>query len=294
MLSRFVREPLLHFAVLGALIYAAYGTFGTRVEEETPKTISVAAGEITWLADFWEKRWNRPPTDEELQGLVRQLLRERILAMEATSMGLARDDVVVRRRLAQKLEYLSQDVLGGSTPSEEDLRAFLADNPKDYERPAVLTLTHIFFDPDKRDETTLEDAKAQKRELVDNNVQPESARDYGDKFLLQNYYPERTYPDLAKLFGTGFTEQLPALAVGQWHGPVLSGYGVHLVYIHHREEAQPARFEDVKERLLEDWRDAKRKELSEKYLARLIADYDISIESDNPALKQLEQAVPGS
>jgi parvulin-like peptidyl-prolyl isomerase len=204
-------------------------------------------------------------------------------------MGLDKDDVVIRRRLSQKLEYLSQDLLGVGTPSDEELAAFFKKNARSYEQPALVTLTHIFFDPDKRGAQALEEANTQKVVLANLKVAPTDARSYGDQFLLQSYYPERTYAELSKLFGSGFVETLVKLSPEEWHGPVLSGYGVHLVYIHHREEARPAILEDVKDRVLAAWQDMKRKELSEKYLSGLLERYEVSIESEKPALKALEQ-----
>jgi len=288
-IMRLAGEPLVHFFIIGALIYTAYAYTGGQAIEDDQKRITVTAGEITWLEDTWKKRWNRAPTPEELQGIVKQFLRERVLSSEATAMGLDKDDIVIRRRLAQKLEYLSQDVLDGGTPSDEELAAFFTENAKAYEAPAVLTLTHVFFDPDKRGEQALEEAKTQKPVLANLKVPPEEARAYGDSFLLQSYYPERTYGELSKLFGSGFVETLSDLSPGEWHGPVLSGYGVHLVYIHHRQDARPAKLEDVKERVLANWQDNRRKELSEKYLSGLLERYQVSIESEKPALKALEQ-----
>jgi len=288
-IARLAGEPLVHFFIIGALIYAAYAYTGSKAIEDDGNKISVTAGEITWLEDTWKKRWNRPPTPEELQGIVKQLLRERVLSQEATAMGLDKDDVVIRRRLAQKLEYLSQDVLGGGTPSNEELEAFFEKNAKAYEEPAVLTLTHIFFDPDKRGAQALEEAKTQKPVLANLKVPPEDSRDYGDPFMLQSYYPERTYAELTKLFGTGFVETLSKLQAGEWHGPVLSGYGVHLVYIHHRQDARPAKLVDVKDKVLLDWQDKRREELSEKYLSGLLERYEVSIESEDPTLKALER-----
>jgi hypothetical protein len=279
----------VHFFIIGALIYAAYAYTGTKAIEDDGKRISVTAGEITWLEDTWKKRWNRPPTPEELQGIVKQFLRERVLSSEATAMGLDKDDIVIRRRLAQKLEYLSQDVLDGGTPSDEELTAFFEKNAKAYEEPAVLTLTHVFFDPDKRGGQALEEAKTQKVVLSNQKVAPTDARSYGDPFMLQSYYPERTYGELSKLFGSGFVETLSGLPEGEWHGPVLSGYGVHLVYIHHRQDARPAKLSDVKDKVLLDWQDKRRQELSEKYLSGLLERYEVLIESENPALKALER-----
>jgi len=289
-LSDFVRQPLLHFFVIGALIYAAYGFMGAPDAEENARRISITQGEIASLQESWKKRWNRPPTSKELQSVVKQFLRERLLAREATAMGLDKDDIVIRRRLSQKLEYLSQDLLGGGTPSDEQLAAFFAENAKAYEEPALVTMTHIFFDPDKRGDKTLEQAESQKRALAALKVPPEDARGYGDPFMLQTYYPERTYAELTKLFGSGFVETVSGLSQGEWHGPVLSGYGVHLVYIHHRKEARPAKLEAVKDRVLLDWQEKRRKELSEKYLAGLLERYRIEIESEDPALKTLERS----
>ena len=290
LLRKLVSEPLVQFIVIGALIYAAYAYTGDIAVEDSGKRITVSVGQIAALEDAWKKRWNRAPTPEELQGVVRQFLRERVLAREAIAMGLDKDDVVIRRRLSQKLEYLSQDLLGAGTPSDEELAAFLIENAKAYETPAILTLTHVFFDPDKRGAQALEEAKTQKPVLTSLKVAPADARSYGDVFMLQSYYPERTYADLSKLFGSGFVDTLKKLSVGEWHGPILSGYGVHLAYIHHREEARPAKLEDVKDRLISDWQGARRKELSEKYLSGLLGQYQVSIESENPAVKALEQA----
>ena len=116
-------EPLVQFFIIGALIYAGFAyTNGGQVVENDKRKVAVTAGEISWLQDVWKKKWNRPPTAQELQGLVKQLLRERVLSSEAVAMGLDREDVVIRRRLAQKLEYLSQSLQGVGTPSDGSWR----------------------------------------------------------------------------------------------------------------------------------------------------------------------------
>jgi peptidyl-prolyl cis-trans isomerase C len=283
-------EPLVQFFIIAALIYAAFAFTGGLVIEDNRKKVTITAGEITWLQDVWKVKWKRAPTDRELTGIVKQLLRERVLSSEAIAMGLDKEDVVIRRRLMQKLEYLSQDLLGGGTPSDEQLAAFFAQNAKAYEAPAVVTMSHVFFDPDKRGDQALEEANTQKAVLASLKVGPTDSRNYGDPFLLQRYYPERTYAELAKLLGTGFTDTLKGLSVGQWHGPVLSGYGVHLVYVHNRQKARPAKLADVKDRTIADWQNKTRIELSEKYLAGLLESYQVSIESQTPALKALEQS----
>ena len=108
---KFFREPLVHFLVIGAAIFVLFGLMGQQEAEENERSITITSGEINWLTDAWQKRWNRPPTAEERDGLIQQYLREVILYREAVAMGLDKDDTVIRRRLAQKLEFLSQDLI---------------------------------------------------------------------------------------------------------------------------------------------------------------------------------------
>ena len=140
------REPLLHFLLLGAAIYMLYGLAGPTVEPDEGDRITVSVGEINWLASSWEKRWNRPPTSAELAGLVDQYVRETVFYREALAMGLDRDDTIVRRRLAQKLEFLSQDLIATVPPTEEELRGYFNEHMERYQLPALTTLTHVFVE----------------------------------------------------------------------------------------------------------------------------------------------------
>ena len=103
---KLLREPLVHFLIIGALLFVAYGLWGQQDAEEQGRAIDISAGEINWLTDAWAKRWNRPATEQERKGIVNQYLKEMILYREAVAMGLDRDDTVIRRRLAQKLELI--------------------------------------------------------------------------------------------------------------------------------------------------------------------------------------------
>jgi len=108
---KLLREPLVHFLVIGAAIFVLFGLMGQRDVEDKERAITITSGEINWLTDAWKMRWNRPPTEKERKGLIDQYLREMILYREAVAMGLDKDDTVIRRRLAQKLEFLSQDLI---------------------------------------------------------------------------------------------------------------------------------------------------------------------------------------
>ena len=276
------REPLLHFLLLGTAIYAVSGLAGPVVEEEAGNRITVTAGEIDWLKSTWEKRWNRPPTMEERDGLIEGYIRETVLYREALAMGLDRDDTIVRRRLAQKLEFLTQDLVATVPPTEEELRAYFAERAERYQLPALTTLTQVFVDPDRRGERTYADAEAIGVALRALEPPTEGAAAMGDPFMLQSYYPERSEAEVAKLFGSEFARSVSRLEPGRWHGPVLSGYGLHWVYVEQRSPVVLQEFAAVRDRVQQDWEDARRQQFDEEYYAALRARYEVVIEDEDP------------
>ena len=277
---RIIKEPLLHFILTGAAIYLMFTWFGRTESEEVVAigSIVITEGEMVWLAGAWRKRWNRPPTNEEMLGLVRQHLRETVLYREAMSMGLDRDDTIVRRRLAQKLEFLSQGLVQPEPPSEEQLKKYFEDNIDRYRMPRQITFTHVFLDPDKRGDQTLMDAEALKAKLIAEATVPMESCDLDDSLMLQGYYPERSEADISKLFGSEFVKLTIKLEPEKWHGPVLSGYGTHLVYVHALQEFPTPIFEQVAGRVAEDWETGKWQELNAEYIESFLKRYEVVME----------------
>ncbi|MGI9517464.1 MAG: peptidyl-prolyl cis-trans isomerase, partial [Pirellulaceae bacterium] len=230
------------------------------------------------LSDTWQQRWNRSPTEQELDGLIKQYLRETVLYREAVSMGLDKDDTIIRRRMAQKLEFLANDLIQPETPSDEDLTKYFEENIDQYQAPELVTFTHVFLDPDKRENATLDDAEQLKSQLIAEGRDPADISGVGDPFMLQRYYPERPESEVAKLFGREFAANVLGLETRQWHGPVLSGYGVHLVYVHGRREFPVPDFDMVADQVREDWMNAKRAEMNDEYIDSLLARYTVVIE----------------
>jgi hypothetical protein len=284
------KEPLVHFLFIGAAIYLLYGVFAEPAMEETDRTIVVSAGEIEWMQTSWQKRWNRPPTAAEFDGLIQQYIKETVLYREALTMGLNKHDQVIRRRLAQKLEFLAKDLVALTPPTEEELQAYFAEHQNRYQEPARYTFTQVYLDPDKRGDATLTDAEKIKTTLIAKGDAIEEAGALGDAFMLQNYYPEKDSLEIQKLFGSGFAESLIDLSPGQWHGPVLSGYGTHLVYVHAVNEPPATVLAEVRERVTQDWTTEKSEELNEKFYANLRDHYTVVIEKpaekDNVAAMQ--------
>src|SRR3954469_16451052 len=122
-----LREPLLHFAVIGAILFGAYSWLhDSRVQPAAVEPVRIGEGDVRWLKQTWSSQWLREPTAEELKGLVDDLLNEKLLAREAEQMGLEQDDTIIRRRLAQKLKFLVEDTAQLSEPTEAELRQFYA------------------------------------------------------------------------------------------------------------------------------------------------------------------------
>ena len=290
---KLLREPLVHFMFIGAVIFALYALFAEPVVEETDKTIVVTAGEIEWMQASWQKRWNRPPTAAEFDGLIQQYIKETVLYREALTMGLNKHDQVIRRRLAQKLEFLAKDLVALTPPSEAELQTYFDEHQARYQEPTLYTFTQVFIDPDKRGDATLADAEEIKATLIAKGDAIEDAGALGDEFMLQNYYPEKNPIEIQKSFGSGFTESLMALTAGQWHGPVLSGYGVHLVYVSHVSEPPGPLFAEQRERVTEEWKMDRGEELNEMFYANLREQYTVVIESpgeDDVPAQSTEQA----
>ena len=284
-LFNFLKDPFVHFLVLGALIYGGYGLLNDDQPAADPKAITITSGEIRWLQDSWQKRWKRQPTDAELEGLVKQHLRERVLHREAVSMGLDKEDIVVRRRLVQKLEFLTRDLIQIEEPTTEQLAAFLAEKSETYEIPARVTLTHVFYNPEQRPNTVDKDIQADLVNLTSNSVDPVRAPEFGDRFLMQHVFTDYTFRELNRLFGQEFSKQIAGQEPGRWFGPVRSGYGQHLIYVHRVSEARQPELDTIKAKLVDDWKTARRAELQEKFVDGILSRYSVTIEHDQLAGK---------
>lgn len=274
-----VTQPLVQFLFLGIIFYGLYAWRGGSGAGEPDKVILVTAAEVSRLDAGWRARWNRAPTPEELTGIVRDYVQEVALYRHAVAMGLDQNDAVVRRMLGRKLLGLAQNLLEFSlAPTDQDLRTYFDENVERYQPPDLITITTLFIDPDKRGDETLEDAEAILDTLRSLGRPTEGVGAHGDPFMLQSYYPQKSQAEIARLFGQGFAGPVFDLTPGEWHGPVLSGYGVHLVYVHQLVESPAPDFADVQERVKQEWMDVTRRELQDQYVKDVIASYEVVFE----------------
>ena len=274
-----LREPLVQFFFIGLCIYGAYAFYGVPDEGLENNTIIVNSERIGAFISGWESRWKRPPTKQELNGLINQFVREDILYREAVAMGLGQNDPVTRRRLAKKLEFLSKDIASLKKPVEGELERYFEDNKEEYKTPDLITFTHVFIDPNKRSDATLNDATNLLAQLQFVGPPDESISSLGDRFMLQNYYSENTELDIRKQFGSGFASAVMQLEPEEWHGPVISGYGIHLVYVDALTIAPTPVFEEVQEDVMQNWLTDQQEQFNEAFFESLKSRYEIVIEN---------------
>jgi len=257
-------------------------TAGTR-SDDREKVIRVTAADVNRFDAAWRARWNRPPTEDELAGALTDYVREIALYRHAVAMGLDQNDAVVRRTVGQKLRTLTRNFIElNLAPTDEELIAYFEANEKNFRPPDLTTFSQVFIDPDRRGDATLQDAEEMLNDLRSRAVTAEDVENLGDSFMLPSYFPEMSELEIAKLFGQGFAESVFELSQDVWHGPVLSGYGVHLVFVHHRQENPPPEFGDVRDYVAQEWVDNKRRELEEQFINSVVSGYEVIVDDAVP------------
>jgi hypothetical protein len=273
-LGRILREPLLHFFVLGAGLFALFAWLRGPLAD-SPERIHVDAARVEQLALGFARTWQRPPTQEELAGLLNDYVREEILYREALALGLDRDDTIVRRRMRQKLEFLSEDIAPVADPDEAALTRHLVEHADAYRIEPRIALRQVFVSRDRRGDAALADAQAL---LLRLSTDP-SAAEAGDASLLPDVLPLAPLGEVARVFGEAFAEEVAELPAGQWSGPVESGFGLHLVLVEQREEGRTPALDEVREAVRNDWLAARRAEANEAFYRSLRERYEVTVDA---------------
>lgn len=285
-MKRLLKEPLLHFLALGATIFALNEwRQGAAPPESSSARIEVNASVIERLRAGYERQFGRSPDGEELRGLVTAHVREEVLCREALALGLDRDDTIVRQRLAQKMEFLTDDLVAAVGPDDAGVREFFEKHATRYAKPAQVSFRHVYFSSEKRGEKS----EAATHEALAMLAKGASEDTLGDAFLHGFGFAERETQEITALFGAEFTAQLGTLRVSEWSGPIASSYGLHLVRVDARGAMQPARFDTVRAKVAEDFNEARRHTVNREVFEKLRARYQVSVDE-----AALTNAVPAT
>jgi hypothetical protein len=266
---------LLHFLVLGAALFGLFAMTGKK-DAEAPTKVIVSASRVATLADGYARTWRRQPTEQELQGLVEDYIRDEIFYREGRAAGLDRDDVVIRRRVRQKMEFLAEDMTAAE-PSDQELAAYLTSNPERFRTEDRLTFQHVFLSAMRRGSALDGDAKQIAATLTSTST-PLDATRIGDPFLLGEEFHGMSQSDVVRTFGEGFAKQLSTVEPGRWQGPIPSSFGMHFVFVDERAKGSLPPLDAVREAVEREWLNARRVEAEQKLYRTPRDRYQIVVE----------------
>lgn len=267
-----IREPLLHFALLGAALFAWHGATAPPASD----TIVVSAAVQRGFAQEHLRRHGRLPSAEELSALVARYVDTEVMLREALALGLDRGDIIVRRRLVQKMEFVNQELEPLPAPTDADLAALLERFAERYRVASRHTVEHVFVSSRLHRHPT--DAAAAAAELRERLAAGEDPTRLGDPFLRGRVLRAQSEGELGGIFGPAFAREVAALPLDEWTGPIASSYGLHLVRVTERSGGRLATVEEVRSQLERDWEEEQRAASAAKALERLRARYDVRIE----------------
>jgi hypothetical protein len=276
---KFLREPLVHFLFLGAALFVLFALVDDSEEGATDRIV-VTAAQVESLAEGFASTWQRLPTPDELNGLIENHVREEVYYREAVAMGLDRDDTIIRRRMLQKLEFLTDDMNAAAEPSDEDLRAYFREEIEKF-RPSIrVSFDQVFFNREMRGGATVDDATALLAELNGSaeEIDPETL---GDGLTLPSTFEGTDLDRIERRFGGALAEDLTAAPIGSWSGPVESGFGLHIVRVREREAPPDPEFEAVRDDVEREWRAARRMEAAEAFFEGLKSRYTVTVETES-------------
>jgi len=254
MIRRLTGEPLIHFLLLGALLFAVYHYVQPdRGAAESSKEIKLSLDELAHLTLQFQSQWRREPTPKEFNRLVESKVQAEILYREAMAIGLDKEDEIVKRRMAQKMQFLAEDVAAAREPATDELKSWYAQNTVKFAMPKRFSFRHLYFSPDLRGTRARDDALKALNQLAGQPQDAQLSASIFDPFMFQEYYRDRAPEYLGKEFGPPFAQAIPQLPVGSWQGPVESGFGWHLVFVDTVIPGRVPDFEEIEQEVKTAW-----------------------------------------
>jgi hypothetical protein len=272
--ARWWREPLVHFLILGVLLFVIFHWRGSAAGTNR---IVITPGQVDALVAAFTRTWQRPPTEQELKGQIDEYVREEIATREAMTIGLDRDDTIIRRRLRQKLEFLAEDTLDTAPPTEADLQQWLDAHGDRFGAEPVVAFRQVHLSPERRGRLLDADVQSLRDELADAAADV-SIEGRSDSVMLAQEVSGATRADVARMFGEQFADAIVTADLRRWSGPVRSSYGAHVVFVRSREAARTPLLHEVRAQVEREWTVDRRQRRLESMYAGLLARYRVVIE----------------
>ncbi|HUU26069.1 MAG TPA: peptidyl-prolyl cis-trans isomerase [Methyloceanibacter sp.] len=284
-LSKVIREPLVHFVLIGAAVFGLYALVSGDELDNARDRIFVTEGRVQQLAQVFSKTWQRPPSPEELRGLVDAYIKEEVYYREAIKLGLDRDDTLIRRRMQQKMEFVTEPADALLQPGDDTLRDYLDAHKADFRVEPRFAFEQVFLNSDKPGEAGLARAEQALKVVKASDGSP---ADVGDPTLLPGKMPISPLAGIERNFGETFAANLTDLPENEWAGPIKSAYGLHLVRVTKRIDGYDPKLADVRDAVAQKWRTEKRDDFQTQAYDQLLAKYDVVLPAVGDASRQPE------
>src|SRR4029450_5650758 len=292
MIGRWLREPLLQFLLVGVLLFALWKAVNPHAADPGPANrIVLTDDDLKQLATTWMLTGRAPPTAQQMQSLIDDRVREEVLYREALTLGLDKDDTIVKRQLARKMEFLAEDVAKLEVPQPGELKAWFGKNKDRFALPPRVSFRHVYFSPDRRSKSARADAERAQSELAGKPMDAPPVATAGDPFMFQQYYGDRPFDEIARQFGPQFARALVAVKPGAWAGPIASGYGWDVIFA---ESIPPQRipdFDDIEAEVKSAWMEDRRNETRMRLYEAMRARYDVVLPVRNQPRAALASGV---
>ena len=272
-MKKIFKEPFIHFILIGAALFLLYGMVNKT--SDSKNTIVINDFDVESIISKWEMQWKRLPTEQELQKLIELNIKQEIFYQEALKMNLDHNDEIIKRRLAQKMEFLSNDIASLVEPTDEDLEKYFQEHIEKYQLPYSYSLYQITFSRDKR-EDNYKDALEVLEKFPDASFEEMNRK--GDNLPFSYFFENINADELGLQLGSKFSEALQQQETGKWTGPIPSGFGYHLIYIINKENPKAPEFESVKNAVLRDYEFDMQNNVKEQIYEELKKNYTIQLD----------------
>ena len=269
-----LREPLVQFLLVGVALFGAWQLVAPAdAERGDDKRIVITEDDLKQMSVLWLAQGRPPPTPQQLQGLIEVKVREEVLNREALALGLDKDDTIVKRQLARKMDFLAEDVSKLEEPKPGELRSWYEQNKARFALPPRASFRHVYFSPDRRGANTRADAEGALAQFAGKPIEVAAAA--GDPFMFQGFYGDRSLEVVAKEFGPPFARALAGINPGAWAGPIESGYGWHLVFVDAMTPQRIPDYDEIEAEVRTAWVEDQREQTKSRLYKTMRARYEV-------------------
>jgi peptidyl-prolyl cis-trans isomerase C len=276
-----IKDPLIHFLVVGALLFGAYFWWEGNNPEEKDNRIVIEQADLDHLISLWKLQWKQGPSPSDVEAILDRHIRQEVFYREALKMNLDHNDQIIRNRLAQKMEAVANDLsLLMNPPTDERLRDYFHRHEAFFTLPPAYAFQQVLFSSNEQQlEAHIEAMLARLR-------QGDSIpRERQNKLALPSVWPLTSEDEIQHAFGGRFVEELAQQSSGQWVGPIASGYGWHLVLIEDRQRARVPAFEDVRDYVAREYEYQAVLDAQNEVYEKLRGNYEVIVTAEIPSVE---------